>query len=161
GHCYIPGRHLLYDTARLMQEQSAHALARPQPLRAPWNNDFQDVVATVRESALGHGRDSTIYSMTYSGPVDPTSSGATYRRSLFNEIGYYDEQFDACEDVEFNHRVKAAGKSCTIDPTLAIYYVPRASLRGLFRQLSRYGVGRARLHQKHPQAASVSQLAPA
>jgi GT2 family glycosyltransferase len=161
GHCFIPGRHLLYDTARIMHERAVDALARPQPLRTPWNSDFQDVVASVRESALGHGRDSTIYSMDYSGPVDPTSSGATYKRSLFAEIGYYDEQFDACEDVEFNHRVKAGAKRCYIDPTLAIFYVPRPNLSGLFRQLSRYGLGRARLHQKHPEAASLSQLAPA
>jgi GT2 family glycosyltransferase len=161
GHCFIPGRHLLYDTARLMQERSVDALARPQPLRTPWNNDFQDLVASVRESALGHGRDSTIYSMTYSGLVDPTSSGATYRRSLFSEIGYYDDQFDACEDVEFNHRVKAAGKKCFIDPALAVFYVPRSKLIGLFKQMRRYGYGRRALHGKHRAAFSVSQFLPA
>jgi glycosyltransferase involved in cell wall biosynthesis len=161
GHCFIPGRHLLYDTARVMQERAVDALARPQPLRTPWNNDFQDAVASVRESALGHGRDSTIYSMTYSGRVDPTSAGATYKRTLFAELGYYDEQFDACEDVEFNHRVKAADKECYIDPTLAIFYVPRTSIRRLFTQMARYGKGRARLAHKHPQARSVTQYVPA
>ena len=137
GHCFIPGRHLLYDTARLMQDPSVGALARPQPLRTPWNNDLQDVVASARESVLGHGRDSTIYSMTYSGAVDPTSSGATYRRRLFDELGEYDEDFDACEDVELNHRVKIKGKQCWIDPALAVFYVPRSSFTGLFRQMLR------------------------
>jgi succinoglycan biosynthesis protein ExoA len=161
GHGFIPGRHLLYDTARMLEENQADALARPQPLRAPWNDDFQDLVASVRESALGHGRDSTIYSMSYSGEVDPTSAGATYKRSLFEELGYYDESFDACEDVEFNHRVKQAGKRASTDPSLAVFYVPRRSLGALFRQMYRYGVGRRRLHRKHHDAFSLSQLIPA
>lgn len=160
GHCFIPGRHLLYDTARMMETNQADALARPQPLRAPWNDDFQDLVASVRESALGHGRDSTIYSMVFSGEVDPTSAGATYKRGLFEELGYYDENFDACEDVEFNHRVKQAAKHAFTDPTLAVFYVPRGSLRALFRQMYRYGFGRRTLHRKHHDAFSLSQLLP-
>lgn len=160
GHCFIPGRHLLYDTARVMQEQNADALARPQPLRDPFNDSFQDLVATLRESFLGHGRDSTIYSMSYRGQVDPTSSGAAYKRSVFDEIGYYDEQFDACEDVELNHRVKMAGKKCVIDPTLTVFYVPRKDVRGLFKQMLRYGRGRAALQKKHPETRSLSQMVP-
>lgn len=161
GHCFVPGRHLLYDTARMMETTQADALARPQPLRAPWNDDFQDLVASVRESALGHGRDSTIYSMTFSGEVDPTSAGATYKRSLFDELGYYDETFDACEDVEFNHRVKQAAKRAFTDPSLAVFYVPRSSVRALIKQMKRYGAGRATLARKHRAAQSLSQYAPA
>ena len=73
----------------------------------------------------------------------------------------YDESFDACEDVEFNTRVAAAGYKAYTDPRLSVYYEPRSSFRGLFRQMMRYGIGRVRLARKHPESASLSQWAPA
>jgi succinoglycan biosynthesis protein ExoA len=161
GHCEIPGRHLLADTARIIHEQGADALCRPQPLFYPGNSWFQDLVARVRATALGHGRDSTIYSLDNSSFVDPTSSGATYRREVFEKIGYFDESFDACEDVEFNHRVRAAGLKAFIDPSLAIFYRPRHDSRTLFQQLRRYGKGRVKFLRKHPDAWSLTQLLPA
>jgi succinoglycan biosynthesis protein ExoA len=160
GHCEIPGRYLLAEIARLTAANSAEALSRPQPLFCTGNSWFQDVVARVRETTLGHGRDSTIYSLSNSGWVDPTSSGATYRRELFERVGYFDENFDACEDVEFNHRVKRAGVKAFIDPALAIFYRPRPDLLSLFHQLRRYGTGRFRLIREHPDAMSLSQFVP-
>ena len=73
----------------------------------------------------------------------------------------YDESFDACEDVEFNTRVAEAGYKAYTDPRLSVYYEPRNSFRGLFRQMMRYGIGRVRLARKHPESASMSQWAPA
>jgi GT2 family glycosyltransferase len=95
------------------------------------------------------------------GFVNPTSSGAAYRRSVFERVGLYDERFDACEDVEFNHRVYRAGISSYLSPRLTVAYQPRSSLFGLFQQVMRYGRGRFRLMQKHKEAASLSQLVPA
>jgi GT2 family glycosyltransferase len=161
GHCEIPGRYLFADTARIMQEQGADALCRPQPLFHSGNTWFQNLVARVRATALGHGRDSTIYSLDNSSIVDPTSSGATYRREVFEKIGYFDESFDACEDVEFNHRVRTAGLKAFIDPSLAIFYEPRRDSRTLFQQLRRYGKGRVKFLRKHPEGWSLTQLLPA
>ncbi len=151
---------MLRDIAELLERTSADALCRPQPLHYPGNNEFQRMVASVRGTFLGHGLDSTIYALNNSRFVDPTSSGAIYRKAVFEKIGFYDEAFDACEDVEFNHRVKAAGLKAYIDPSLTIFYQPRASFSALFRQLSRYGKGRFRLIRKHSSAMSLSQLAP-
>jgi succinoglycan biosynthesis protein ExoA len=135
-------------------------LSRPQPLHFPGNNAFQRMVASVRESKLGHGIDSTIYSIDNARLVDPTSSGAIYKKSVFDRIGYYDESFDACEDVEFNHRVKAAGMKAYIDPSLTVFYQPRASFASIFKQLQRYGKGRFRLIRKHASAFSIAQIVP-
>ena len=43
------------------------------------------------------------------GYVSPVSMGCAYSRSVFDKIGYVDESFDACEDVEFNYRVEKEG----------------------------------------------------
>ena len=83
-----------------------------------------------------------------------------YRRDVFDTIGTFDPRFDACEDVEFNWRCADAGMTCWTSPALAIAYEPRKTLRGLFRQMQRYGLGRARLHRKHPRAFSLESLIP-
>jgi glycosyltransferase involved in cell wall biosynthesis len=161
GHCEIPSTQLLRDTVTLLEETGADCLCRPQPLIAFSPQGVARIIADARASALGHGRDSLIYNMSYSGFVHPASSGATYRRPVFDRVGMYDESFDACEDVEFNTRVAAAGYKAYTDPRLSVYYEPRSSFRGLYRQMMRYGIGRVRLARKHPESASMSQWAPA
>jgi succinoglycan biosynthesis protein ExoA len=161
GHCEIPSLRLLEDTVLLMEETGADCLCRPQPLIAFSPRGTARIIANARASTLGHGRDSLIYNMSHSGLVHPASSGATYRRKLFADLGPYDESFDACEDVEFNTRVANAGYKAYTDPRVAIYYEPRSSFAGLFRQMMRYGTGRVRLARKHPASASLSQWAPA
>ena len=79
---------------------------------------------------------------------------------MFSRFGRYDEEFDACEDVEFNHRLADAGIRGYISPYLAVNYRPRDSFGGLFRQMIRYGRGRLRLVCKHPRALTVGQFVP-
>lgn len=160
GHCHIPSHLLLRDTVRIFEESQADCLSRPQPLLAPVGSPMGQIIANVRASTLGHGRDSLIYDMRYAGFVDPASSGASYRRQVFYTVGLYDESFDACEDVEFNTRVRKAGLTAYTDPALAVYYEPRSNLKALFLQMTRYGSGRVRLARKHPDGISVSQFAP-
>ena len=161
GHCRIPNLSLLAETARILRESKAECLCRPQPLTSPGNTWFQDAVAHARATWIGHGSDSMIYTTNLEGLVNPVSSGAGYKRSVFSRVGHYDERFDACEDVEFNLRVYRAGIRSYLSPRLAIAYQPRASLAGLFRQTARYGKGRFRLMAKHKDAAGFSQLVPA
>jgi len=161
GHCHIPSREFLLHTVRYFQSTGADCLCRPQPLTAPGSNRLQRIVADVRASLIGHGLDSTIYSSALEGFVDPTSSGASYRRDVFDRVGPYDERLDACEDVEFNHRVLHAGLRAYISPRLTVQYHARSSLYGLWKQMVRYGRGRYRFNRKHPQAFSITQVIPA
>ncbi len=84
-----------------------------------------------------------------------------YRRDVFNRAGLFDERFDACEDCELNHRLDEAGLQCVLVPTLAVKYEPRKTVRGLFRQLFRYGRGRVRLARKHPETITLGSFVPA
>jgi glycosyltransferase involved in cell wall biosynthesis len=160
GHCTIPSRSLLRDTIALFEYTAIDCLCRPQPLLAHTNSATGKLIAAVRASTLGHGRDSLIYDTQCSGFVDPASSGASYRRRVFDTIGFYDETFDACEDVEFNTRLRKAGMKAYTDPRLTVHYEPRGSLRALARQMANYGTGRIRLAFKHPDSISVTQFVP-
>lgn len=160
GHCSITSNRLLRDTVELFESTHAACLCRPQPLTHPRNSAFQEIVANVRATALGHGRDSSIYEFEKEGLIDPSSSGAAYRRSVFEIVGCYDERFDACEDVEFNFRVFKSGLPSYFSPKLAIDYCPRRNLSSLWKQMMRYGRGRCRLILKHHDAFSIAQLVP-
>jgi len=160
GHCRIPSRTWLRDTVEVFARTGADCLCRPQPLITAENTPRQRAIADARSSLIGHGADSTIYDLTREQFVNPSSSGAAYRRSVFAKIGYYDERFDACEDVEFNYRVHRSGLRSYLSPRLAVWYWPRSSFRGLFQQLVRYGRGRVRLARKHKGAGSWWQMIP-
>jgi len=160
GHTYIDNNQLLKSVASLMEEKQVCVLSRPQFLETPDNDYFQQAVALARRSLFGHGLDSTIYTNNEKF-VDPSSSGASYKKEVFEKIGFFDENFDAAEDVEFNYRVHLAGYKSFTSPKLAVHYYPRDNMRRLFLQMKRYGVGRFRLSKKHPGAMSSGTLAPA
>ncbi len=148
GHSHLPSKQLLTDMVALFESTGAACLCRPQPLDPPDIGEFEKSVALCRASGLGHKPGSEIYA-DYEAEVDPTSSGAMYRRAVFDQIGHFDERFDACEDVDFNFRVKQARLKSVLSPKLRVFYYPRKSITALWRQMARYGKGRYRFSQKH------------
>jgi succinoglycan biosynthesis protein ExoA len=159
GHCHVPDCNYLRNLAAAFETSGADSLGRPQPLDVPNPTRFQQAVSVARSSRLGHNPDSDIYS-NQPKFVAPQSTAIAYSRTVFNRIGLFDEAFDACEDVEFNERVHAAGLTCYFTPAVEIVYEPRASFAAVFYQLSRYGLGRAKLAFKHPHSLSIPALVP-
>lgn len=159
GHCHVPDRDYLKNLSDAFATSGADALGRPQPLDSADPTPFQRAVSAARSSRLGHNPDSDIYS-NEAKFVPPQSTAVAYSRRVFATIGLFDQEFDACEDVEFNERVHAAGLTCYFTPTVKIVYEPRSSFPALFYQLGRYGGGRAKLAFKHPRSLSVPALVP-
>ncbi len=157
GHCHLPSSKLISDIVALFEKSGADALCRPQPLTLSPQTLFQRAVSLARASGLGHALDSTIYT-NRERFVKAASSAASYRREVFERVGYFDETFDACEDVEFNTRVDKAGLKSFISPKLTVEYAARQSLGALFVQLYRYGVGRWKLFRKHPSTLGSGTL---
>jgi glycosyltransferase involved in cell wall biosynthesis len=160
AHVHIPTSQLLATMEALKEGHRAECLSRPAPLLVPklargkafW-------IAVARKCRVAHSQNSYIYS-DYEGFVDPVSSGFAYDRKVFERVGFFDEAFDACEDVEFHHRLKRAGIMAYTSSKLTIYSYPRDSLSGLFRQMMRYGIGRCRCLGKHRDAFTKEQLIP-
>jgi GT2 family glycosyltransferase len=159
GHCDLRNPHYLADLAEAFARSGADCIGRPQPLDVSDATPLQRAIALARSSRLGHQPDSHIYSAA-EGFVPPQSVAVAYRRSVFEKVGLFDETFDACEDVELNHRVAQAGIRCFFTPKVAVHYYPRSSLAGLFRQMMRYGAGRVRLVWKHPESFTLPIFLP-
>lgn len=149
GHCELPRRDYLLRTWQIFTTTKADCLCRPQPLKQMEQGAWSAAISAARHSPLGHNPGSGIYGSS-SGFTDPRSAGAAYARECLHALGGYDERFDACEDVEFNHRVAIAGYRSYIHPDLTVHYRARSTLAALLRQMFRYGRGRARLWAKHP-----------
>jgi len=149
GHCALQRHDYLVRLVEIFRSTGAACLCRPQPLLDLADTPWGKAIAAARHSWLGHNPGSDIYSSTPAF-TDPRSAGAAYARRVLADLGGYDERFDACEDVEFNHRVARAGGTSYRHPDLAVRYRPRHSLRGLWWQMHRYGRGRARLLARHP-----------
>jgi succinoglycan biosynthesis protein ExoA len=160
GHCEIENPGYLSEVAAAFQRSGADCVGRPQPLDVTGATRLQRAISLARSSWLGHHPASHIYSGG-EGFVPPESVAVAYRRTVFEKVGLFDEAFDACEDVEFNHRVARAGLRCFFTPRVQVRYHPRGSLRGLFRQMVRYGRGRMRLLLKHPGTFSPAGFLPA
>ncbi|MEX0725812.1 MAG: glycosyltransferase family 2 protein [Planctomycetaceae bacterium] len=160
GHCQLHDQQYLQCLARAFADPNVDCVGRPQPLDVSGANAVQQAIAAARSSRLGHHPASFIYS-DEERFVPPQSVAVAYRRDVFERIGRFDESFDACEDVEFNVRVSEAGFRCWLTPQASVRYVPRGTLRGLFRQLVRYGRGRMRLVRKNRSTFSWGSSLPA
>jgi succinoglycan biosynthesis protein ExoA len=160
GHCQFEDANYLAHLANAFERSGADCVGRPQPLNVSGATLMQRAIATARSSRLGHHPDSFIYREVEQF-VPPQSVAVAYRRSVFAAVGLFDETFDACEDVEFNHRIDRAGLRCFLTPRVRLRYVPRSSSSGLFRQMVRYGRGRVRLLRKHPETFSLPGFLPA
>ena len=160
GHVFIPDNQLFQNIENLAETHAARCLGMPSPLDVPDIKEGMPYwIALARKSKLGHSQDSYIYK-EYEGFVNPTSNAFVYAKSLFGDIGYFDEQFDAAEDVEYNYRLHQNGIQAYTSPKFLIYHYPRESLKGLFRQMMRYGEGRARFIRKHPEGFTKETVIP-
>lgn len=161
AHVHIPDKRLFANIESLKEQSGALCLGRPAPLTVPGLKRAMGMwIALARKTWLGHSGKSEIYRQTEDF-VDPMSNGFAYDRSVFEKIGYFDETFDAAEDVEFHFRLKSSGILAYTSPKLMIYSYPRESLRGLFHQMTRYGLGRANFIRKHRSNFSWETPVPA
>jgi len=93
--------------------------------------------------------------------VDTVPFGA-FKKSLWKELGGFNEDLLANEDYDFNYRVRKRGGQVLLDPAEHCDYYARVSLRELAGQYSRYGHWKAQMVKLHPRSLRVRHLvAPA
>lgn len=91
--------------------------------------------------------------------VDTVAFGA-YRRSIFDEIGYFDEELVRNQDDELNFRISKSGNKILLAPDIISHYYTRGSFGKLWTQYFQYGFWKVRVIQKHKKPAAVRHLIP-
>ncbi|HZM20736.1 MAG TPA: glycosyltransferase family 2 protein [Anaerolineales bacterium] len=91
--------------------------------------------------------------------VDTVPFGS-FRRSLVDRVGYFDESLLTNEDYEFYVRVKKAGGRIWLDPSIRSIYFARATLGQLAQQYRRYGFWKWRMLRRYPKTLRWRQALP-
>jgi glycosyltransferase involved in cell wall biosynthesis len=65
--------------------------------------------------------------------VDTVPFG-TYRKDLFEKIGYYDVRLVRNQDIELNSRIRKAGGKIIISPDIKLSYYNRSTYKGIWQQ---------------------------
>jgi glycosyltransferase involved in cell wall biosynthesis len=122
---------------------------------------------TRMERAVGYAMDSPFGGIVWSRhngserrvAVDTVPYGA-FPRHVFDRVGLFDEDLVRDQDDEFNLRLRKAGGTVILDPSIRLYYVPRGSLRAAARQYYEYGFWKVPVMLKHGQVLGARSLAP-
>ena len=120
---------------------------------------FGRAVALARTSRFGVGG-SEYAGESERAAVDTVQCGV-YRRSVLDEVGWFDPVMNYGEDEEINWRIRRAGYEILLDGRIVFHYVTRPSWRSAYRQYRNYGEARVRVVREHPDFLRVHHLAPA
>ena len=83
-----------------------------------------------------------------------------FRREAFAAVGVFDEGLVRNQDDEMNLRLRLGGGRVVLDPRIRVFYVPRGTLSGVFRQYYEYGRWKIPVMRKHRRALGVRSLVP-
>ena len=85
-------------------------------------------IAKVLSSYFGTGNAYYKIGVNHLMEVDTVPFGC-YRKEIFNEIGFFNENLHRSQDIEFNLRMKRAGKKIYLFPEIVGYYYARSKLK--------------------------------
>jgi succinoglycan biosynthesis protein ExoA len=120
------------------------------------------LVARTIAAAVAHpfGIGDAKYRLKVSEPqfVDTVPFGA-FNKSLWKELGGFNEELLTNEDYDFNYRVRSRGGQVLLDSAEHSDYFARSTLSELAAQYSRYGLWKAQMVKLHPRSIKLRHLA--
>ncbi len=128
------------------------------PYLTIYRNNFQNAVAKAISNPFGIG-DSKAHDPNYEGYVDSVPYGA-FKKNIFNKTGLFDERLVRNQDDEFNYRANSLGKKVYLNPDIKLWYYPRDSVLGLFKQYFQYGFYKPLVLKKINTGIKVRHLIP-
>lgn len=83
-----------------------------------------------------------------------------FRRSVFDRVGWFNEEMVRHQDYEFNYRLRSSGGRLLLLPWLRVKYYVRSTLPKFWRQYWQYGVWKGRFLRTYPRSARVRHFVP-
>mgnify|MGYP001428495383 CR=1 FL=1 len=123
-----------------------------------YENDEGKIISFAQSSkfGVGIGNFRTLTKETYTDTVTPPF----FKRSIFNEIGHFDERLTRNQDDDFSYRVIKKGYKILFSPNLKTDYFVRTSYKKLFNQYNQYGYWKVFVNRKHRTITTLRQLIP-
>jgi hypothetical protein len=154
-HTEYPDDHVLQCVIALKQSDAACVGG---PWLAKGSSPRQRAIALAFGSLFGSGGAKSRRAH-YTGPVDTVYLGAWWRTDLI-ALGGFDEGLVRNQDDELCLRITRSGRTVWQSAAIRCSYIPRDSLRALWRQFYQYGYWKVAVIKKHRLPASIRQLLP-
>ncbi len=138
---------------------SSDAVAAGGRLDAEGTTPFGKAVALAMRSRLAIGP-GVFHHAEAPLEADTVYLGAFRRSDFLESGGYRNLPHGVAEDADLYYRWRAAGRTILLDPAINSTYLPRQSVRSLFRQFYRYGAGKADMLYANGRWPSLRPLAP-
>ena len=155
GHTQIAPNYISQCVQRLSQTEADNVGG---PMRAFGKSLFGQSVALATSSPFGVGGARFHYS-SQEEEVDTVYLGS-WRRDIFEKIGFFDEEMIRNQDDEFNYRLRKKGGRILLSPSIESKYWVRETPTALWRQYFQYGFWKVRVMKKHPQQMRMRQFIP-
>lgn len=123
-----------------------------------YENETSEIIGKAMSSNFGVGN-AHFRTGNKEGYVDTVAFGA-YKREVFENIGYFDEELIRNQDDEFNYRVIKAGYKIYLYNKIRCKYFVRASYKKLFKQYEQYGYWKVYVNKKHNALTTIRQIVP-
>jgi len=156
GHCEV-ATDFVSQAVRLMDEHP-ECWSAGGPIVHAGTNRFGQAVAVAMSHPLGVGL-ATHRFPNYEGYAEGAQF-PTFRKSIFERIGNFDEGLVRTEDDEFNYRITQAGGKIYVSPRVRYVYYVRDTLGKLFRQYIQYSFWRIPVIRKHKKPTTLRQMVP-
>jgi glycosyltransferase involved in cell wall biosynthesis len=115
-------------------------------------------IAGAAAHPLGVG-DALYRHTKHAAEVDTVPFGS-FRRTLIEQVGLFDESLLTNEDYEFNARVRKFGGKIWLDPSIRSIYFARSTFLELIHQYWRYGFWKWRMLRRYPNTLRWRQALP-
>ncbi len=143
---------------------SAHKAGRGDNVGGVWeiHPGAQTWIAKSIAVAASHplGVGDALYRLAASASEVDTVPFGSYRRTLIEKIGAYNESLLTNEDYEFNARIRKANGRVWLDPSIRSMYFARSTFLELIRQYWRYGFWKWRMLRRFPDTLRWRQALP-
>jgi len=159
----VPSNGYIRRCVEVLQAGTAGAVGMPCMVRP----GADTLVARAIAAAVSHpfGIGDAKYRLGPGGPAQEavdTVAFACFRKSLWKELGGYNESLHANEDYDFNYRVRRSGRQVILDRAGHCDYFARSTIRGLTAQYWRYGGWKAEMIRQQPRSIRLRHIvAPA
>lgn len=121
-------------------------------------NEIGKIISLAMSTPFGMGL-GNFRVLKESGYTD-TVGTPMYPHTVFEKIGYFDENLIRNQDDDFNYRVTKAGGKIFFDTDISLKYYVRGNFKGLWRQFFQYGYWKVFVNRKHKAVTTLRQLVP-
>ncbi len=128
------------------------------PMRTRADTFMEEAIRAVFHCAWAVGG-ARSHDPAYEGLVDTVIYGC-WKKSVFDQVGLFDEELVRNQDDEHNLRIARAGGRIYQSPRIRSWYHVRGSLAALFRQYMQYGYWKVLVIRKHHLPASFRHVVP-